>query len=272
MWKAEQLYTGYEQRFAVKKVICSEQSAFQKIEIIDTPLHGKVLFLDDIVQLTAKDEHIYHEMLAHISLSSHAKPKHILVLGGGDGGIVREVLKHDVESVTLVEIDARVIELSKKHLKSLISNAFVDPRLNVIVTDAAEFVKTTTEKFDVIITDRGDEVGPGHPLFTQSFYTNCVQALAKNGLFTSITGVPNMQPKVVENTRKSFKKLFNHSGIFLINVPMYIGGPLAIAWGSQVTDITKISPRSLQNRTKGLSTKYYNSEIHKAAFIASNNL
>lgn len=272
MWKSEKLYADYEQRFSIEKVLYSDKSPYQKIEIVNTTSHGKVLFLDNIVQLTEKDECIYHEMLSHISLLSHPKPKHVLVLGGGDGGIVREVLKHSVENVTLVEIDEKVINASKRYLKKVSAGAFTDKRLQVIVGDAAQFVKSTDKKFDVIITDRGDEVGPGHPLFTQSFYSNCANVLTKNGIFTSITGVSNMQPTVVTQTQKAFKKIFTYSGIFLINVPMYIGGPLAIAWGSQTTDITKISTKTLHNRDNNLPTKYYNLAIHLASFAIPKNL
>ncbi len=266
-WVSEKLYSNYKQCFKSERLIHKTKSQFQSIEIHETSSHGKILLLDNIVQLTEKDEYIYHEMLVHCALTSHPNAKNILILGGGDGGALKRVLEHPIESVTLVEIDGEVINCCKKYLSSVSANSFVDPRAKIIVADAADFVSKSLDKYDVIITDRGDDTGPGHPLFTQNFYKNCQARLKKNGILITITGVANMQPEVVQNTYKAFVKIFKVVKAYNINVPTYIGGPITIMWGSSTIDPLKISKQKIERRLKKIHTRYTNYETISAAFL-----
>lgn len=179
-WFKETLYTKYAQSFEIDKVLYEKKTEFQNLSIFENEAFGKVLTLDGVIQLTERDEFIYHEMLTHVPIFSHGNIKTVLVIGGGDGGIVREVLKHKtIEKVVLVDIDRYVIELSKQYLPKISDGAFDDPRLEVVIGDGSEYVKTQEKAFDLIICDSTDPIGPALVLFTTEFYQNCHDALKK---------------------------------------------------------------------------------------------
>jgi spermidine synthase len=207
-WISEKLYKTYRQSFNVKRLLVDKMTKYQHIKLFESESHGKVLLLDDVVQLTEKDEYIYHEMLVHIPMLTHPNPKKILIIGGGDGGAAYRALMHKNVHVTLVEIDNEIVSLSKKYLKSISHDTFADKRLIVIHDDGAHFVATTTEKFDIIFTDRGDPIGPIQSLFETEYYENCKRCLNKDGILVSLTGVPFMQESELAQSTEILKKIF----------------------------------------------------------------
>ena len=190
----ETLHNDWGQSFTVSKEILHEKTEHQDLVIFDNPTFGRVLALDGIVQLTEADEPVYHEMLAHVPLFTHDNPTSVLVVGGGDGGMLREVLRHpSVTRAVLVEIDSSVMELSKKYFPKVSNGSFDDPRVEIVIDDASQFVKTSNELFDVIICDSSDPIGPSAVLFTSECYGDCKSRLREGGIFVNMSGVPFLQ-------------------------------------------------------------------------------
>ena len=270
-WYAETLYPEWAQSFEMTHEILREKTEHQDLVIFENPMFGKVLALDGIIQLTEADEPVYHEMMTHVPLLSHEHPSSVLVVGGGDGGILREVLKHpSVQRAVLVEIDSSVIELSKKYFPSVSDGAFEDPRVEVIIQDAAQFVKSTNESFDVIICDSSDPIGPSAVLFTREFYGDCKQRLRDGGIFVNMSGVPFLQKQEQALTFQNCSPHFSHVKFFLAPVPTYVGGFMAMGWASDRD--YQVSEETLKERLGDLgdSLFYYTPAIHKAAFALPN--
>lgn len=271
-WVAEKLYESYHQAFEVKKILYDKLSKFQHIVLFESKSHGKVLMLDGVVQLTERDEYVYHEMLVHVPLLSHPKPKKVLIIGGGDGGALHRVLMHKVANVTLVDIDPKVIEVSQKYLSTVSGDSFADPRVSLRFEDGAEFIKNTTEKFDIILTDRGDPIGPVQSLFEKEYYENCKNHLNESGILVSLTGVPFMQSAELTESVKILKSIFKINECYLVPVPTYIGGPLALTWSSQSIAPLTIDIKNLTRKYKKITTRYYNPNIHLASFSLPNSV
>ncbi len=267
-WFSETLHPAVRQTLKIKETLYSGKTPFQKVQILDAEQFGKTLVLDGVVQTTEKDEFIYHEMMTHVPLLSHPNPKRVLVIGGGDGGIVREVLKHPVEEVYLVEIDEQVITLSQKYLGGICKGAFKDPRTRVRVEDGAKFITEQTIPFDIVIIDSTDPIGPAKVLFAKKFYQAIKRVLNPEGILARQTGSTMFQPNVwVENYRQ-LKGFFSQVRPFVITVPTYIGGLFSLVFASD-----KINPFALDLVTLKarygelqLKTRYYNPEIHQSCF------
>jgi spermidine synthase len=265
----ESLYAGYGQSFAVTNTLFELETPFQKLVIIENPVLGRVLFLDGIVQTTEKDEFIYHEMLTHVPMMSHPHPKRVLIIGGGDGGILREVLKHScVEQVTLVEIDPAVIDMAKEYFPQHSQGAFEHPKANILIGDGVQFVNETQEKFDVIISDSTDPYGPAEQLFSADFYTAVTNCLTDDGVFVAQNGVPFFQLTELQDTMHRFKPLFADYTCFTVAVPTYIGGMMALAWGAKdITNrLSSFSQLKQRQEKRGVATRYYNPSLHLASF------
>lgn len=265
----EQLYTGYGQSFEVTEQLFTLDTGFQKLAIFTNPLLGRVMTLDGVVQTTEKDEFVYHEMLTHVPLLAHPLPKRVLIIGGGDGGILREVMKHPcVEQVTMVEIDAAVIEMAKRYFPAHSAGAFDDARLQLVIGDGVAFVNETKEQFDVVISDSTDPYGPAEALFSADFYTAIRRCLAEQGVFVAQNGVPFYQLDELLDTAKRFKPLFADSHFFTAAVPTYIGGVMTLAWGATDKGLRHTPIEQLQERCaeRRLSTRYYTPEMHVASF------
>jgi spermidine synthase len=263
----ETIHPEWCQSFKKSEILYQEKTDFQDLVIFENPLFGKGLMLDGIIQNTQADEAVYHEMMTHVPLLSHANPKHVLIIGGGDGGILREVLKHpSVEQATIVDIDKSVINFSKKYLPHLSNGAFDDPRARIIIQDAALFVKETEEKFDIIICDSTDPIGPGEVLFTSEFYGNCNRVLNEDGIFVNQNGVPFMQPTELALTAKNKAPHFKHVEFYIAPVPTYVGGHMAFGWASNKK--YRVSQKKLKCRLAKVSKDlyYYTPRVHKAAF------
>ncbi len=251
--------------FYVDKVFIDRDSKFQNIKIFSNKIYGKVMSLDNMIMLTQKDEFCYHEMLVHVPMFSHKNPQDVLIIGGGDGGTATQVLKHkSVRKVDMVEIDPDVVEASKKHLKFL-CQGFKDRRLNLIFTDGIKYVKKTTNKYDIILIDSTDPIGPAIGLFEAIFYKNCFFALKNDGMLCTLSLSPFLDPQIVRkiyaNVKKVFKKAFLYWGV----VPTYPGAFWSFTLGSKKYHPLK-DLRAGDFRKNKLKTKYYNPEIHRSCF------
>ncbi|MFH1691215.1 MAG: polyamine aminopropyltransferase [Candidatus Omnitrophota bacterium] len=271
-WFQETLHDGFRQSHQITSVLASKKTKFQDCQLLNTPVFGRMLVLDGVVQTTEKDEFVYHEMLTHIAMLTHPDPKRVLIIGAGDGGILREVLKYDVEQVTMVEIDADVIEFSKEHLPMICENAFEDKRAKVLVDDGAKFVEQTKEKFDVVLVDSPDPIGPAKVLFSEKFYNNVFNCLTADGVMARQSGVPVLQGPELSDAVAVLKKVFPKVFVYLASIPTYIGGFFSFVFGSKTYDPTKLSLDALKKKYEavGLKSKYYNPEIHLAAFALPN--
>jgi len=264
----ETLYSDWGQSFAVSQEIFHEKTEFQDLVIFENETFGRVMMLDGVVQLTEKDEPVYHEMMTHVPLFAHGSPSSVLVIGGGDGGILREVLKHPaVKRAVLVEIDPQVIETSKTYFPKVSNGAFDDPRVEIVVQDAAKYVKEIDETFDVILCDSTDPMGPGALLFTEGFYADCKKRLKKEGIFVNQNGVPFLQEEEIPLTLKNRAPHFEYVEFFVAPVPTYAGGFMAFGFASDV-DYGNIEERVLEKRCEDVNGSffYYTPKIHKAAF------
>ncbi len=259
---------GYAQRFQVTKEIYREKTEFQELVIFETPTFGRVLALDGVIQTTEKDEFIYHEMMAHVPIVAHGNATNVLIIGGGDGGVLREALKHPQVTPTMVELDRSVVDLCMEHMPSLSDGAFDNPRTELLITDGLKFVAETDRQFDVIIVDSTDPIGPGEVLFTESFYRDCKRCLGDNGILVTQNGVPIFQPDEVTTTYRRFQPHFDDATFFVAPVPTYVGGFMTLGWASMNKILSKHDLDTLNNRFLPLSvtTKYYNPSVHQAAF------
>jgi len=267
-WFQENLHPTVGQTFEIDKIFYEGRTAFQKVLIFENGRFGRVLALDDIVQTTEADEFIYHEMLAHVPMVGHGAATHVLIIGGGDGGLLEEVLKHTVEHVTMVEIDREVVELCREHLPSISGAAFEDARANLIIADGTAFVAETDERFDVIIVDSTDPLGPGKVLFEPAFYGACRAILKTGGILATQSGVPFYQGSELVAAAASIRSVFSHAGFFVVAVPTYAGGFMTLGWASQDTDLAAADMGGLEQTVAALDldTRYYNAAVHRAAF------
>ena len=267
----EELYKKYNQNITIEKIITSQKSKFQNILIFDSKYFGRILTLDKVIQITEFDHFYYSEMLSHIPIITHGKVKRVLIIGGGDGAIAHEVLKHNsIKEVFICEIDKNVINLSIKYLKKINFGSLKNPKVKIIIEDALQFIKRNNFKnyFDLIIADRPDPIGPGKNLFKIKFYKDIKNALSNSGIAVFQNGVPFFQKKELKDTMKHLKSTFNYSGVYLTVVPTYIGGYMALTWSSNAIDISK--KVNLDKHSKvinKLNTQYYTKEIHYTSFI-----
>ena len=265
----EVLHSHWGQTYDVDNVLFELQTGHQHLVIFENKRFGRVMALDGAIQTTQKDEFIYHEMMVHVPLFSHPNPKKVLIIGGGDGGILREVLRHkNVESVTQVEIDGAVIDMCVKYFPEHSSGAYDNPRANIVIDDGFKFVKDCQEKFDVIISDSTDPQGPGEVLFTEDFYRFEKNCLNEGGIMVAQNGVPFMQMGEVINTKLRLKDLYEDTYFYLAAVPTYVGGFMTLAWATDDQRLRNIDINILEQRfsQSGIKTRYYNPAIHKAAF------
>lgn len=272
-WRVEQLHADFQLGLRADKVLYDSETEHQRLVVFENETFGRVLTLDSVVQTTEKDEFIYHEMLAHLPLFAHGAARKVLIVGGGDGGMLEEVLKHSgVEKVTQVEIDAGVIDFSKQYLPSICKDAYDDPRLDLVIADGADFVANCEERYDVAIVDSTDPVGPGEVLFTDTFYGKAKNCLAPGGILVTQNGVPFLQGEELRNTLRAFKALFADAACYLATVPTYAGGPMAFGWGCDDPAKRQVSLETLEQRyaEAGIETRYYNPAVHLGAFALPN--
>ena len=263
---------GFGLVIKTKEVLFSEQSPFQKVEVFDSDsILGRVLTLDDLMMVTEGDEYHYHEMIAHIPMMQHPCPKTVLVIGGGDGGTVREVLKHKtVEKVVLCEIDKMVIDVSKKFFPT-VSCALDDKRVEIRVEDAIEFIKDKKDEYDIILIDSTDPMGPGEGLFTDEFYTNIKQSLKKGGIMVAQSESPVAQQDSVKKMYEQLHRVFPIVSTYTSNMPTYPGGYWA--WAFCSADVKPLEYYNDERANEIIPTcKMYNKDYHYARFALPNYL
>jgi spermidine synthase len=268
-WYSETLHEGFRTSIQVRRVLFDSQTAHQRLVVAESVAFGKLVMLDGVTQLTTADEYVYHEMLAHVPILAHGAVRDVLIVGGGDGGMIEEVFKHaSIERVTMAELDAGVIDLARTHLPELSNGAFDDPRLDVVLGDGKDLVATTTGRYDLIIVDSTDPIGPGEALFTDTFYADCRRILRPGGVIVTQNGVPFFQADELAATMRSFAGLFADATCYLAAVPTYVGGFMAFGWGTDDPSLRRVPLVTLEARfaSAGLTTRYYTPEVHLASF------
>lgn len=266
---AERLFLPVQAHYRVKKRLLDRKTPFQHMQILQTAGFGRMLVLDDIVETTEADEFVYHEMMTHVPMYTHPNPQRVLIIGGGDGGVLREVLRHPVQRAVIVEIDEAVVRAAKKFLPSICRNAFDDPRTHLIIGDGAAFVRDTDQKFDVIIVDSTDPLGPSMPLFGETFYRNAARILRRTGLLVRQTGSAFMQgPTELRSALARASKVFPCVRVFLTAVPTYVIGHFTHPIMSMHDFTRRLSLTQVRRRfaQHPLKMKYYSPEVHAAAF------
>lgn len=257
------------QFFAIDKTLYHSKTEHQDLIIFENKVMGRVMALDGVVQTTERDEFIYHEMMAHVPIFAHGKAKRILIIGGGDGGMLREVCRHQsVEHITMVEIDANVVEFCREYLPNHSAGAYEDPRFNLVIEDGVNFVNQTEMKFDVIISDCTDPIGPGESLFTSDFYQGCARCLNENGIFVAQNGVCFLQQDEAVNSHQKLSTYFDDASFYQTAIPTYYGGIMTFAWASQNPQLRHHDLATLEARfaASGIQCRYYNPAIHLGSF------
>lgn len=261
-WVGEVNDKGFALLYKTTAHLYSKTSEFQQVDVVDTPLLGKMLLNDSLVMVTEKDEFNYHEMMAHVPLCTHPHPKKVLVIGGGDGGTAREVLRHEsVEKCVMVEIDEAVVEACRLHIPQT-AEVFNNPRLELIIGDGVEYVKNTNEVFDVILVDSTDPIGPATPLFGIDFYKDIARCLGEEGIVVAQGESPFYDGKMQETLIKMAAELFPVRSFYNFNNQTYPGGLWSFMYASK-------GPHPLRDYKPARipePTVYYNSEIHTASF------
>ena len=269
-WINETLYPAWGQRFQVKRELARVKSEFQDIVIFESFSHGRVMVLDGVIQITEGDEFVYQEMLTHVPLLAHGHAANVLIIGAGDGGVLRRVLQHNsVQRAVMVEIDGEVIRLAKEFLPNIAGDAWNDPRAQVIVGDGIDYVRKAADgSFDVIIVDSTDPIGVGEVLFTDEFYANSARILSPRGLIVNQCGVPFMQADELRDTSVRRKKFFPHVSAYVAAVPTYVGGFMTLGWAAKTDDLETTSAEVIRTRAGDIlgSTRYWTPEIHVGAF------
>jgi spermidine synthase len=264
LWFTEKHKLGFGLTCSVKRTLVNERTPYQTLTVLDTCAFGNMLLLDGVVQTTVFDEFVYHEMIAHPALCTHPEPKRALVVGGGDGGTVREVLRHpSVESVELCEIDRRVVEVCTEHLKET-SCGLTDPRVTVVYEDGIEYVKRFKSTYDCIIVDSPDPVGPATGLFSADFYRSVFESLTEDGVFTAQTESPFTDEGLIRRVTRDVAAVFPIGGFYIANIPTYPAGMWGFTMGSK-----RYHPERDVRKSDALSDcRYYTYELHKAMFAA----
>jgi len=262
LWFTENQTKSFGIKAKVTKGLHSEQTNFQKLDMIKTEEFGNMLVLDGMVMTTEKDEFVYHEMIVHVPLFTHPNPKKVLVVGGGDGGTIREVLKHpSVEKVVQVEIDDKVVEYSKQYLPK-ISCEYDNPRAELIIGDGFMHILNSENEYDVILVDSTEPVGPAANLFTKGFYAGIAKALKEDGIFVAQTDNPWFKAELIRNAIRDTREIFPVARIYTCNIPTYPSGMWTFTIGSKKFDPLQVE----DSKFFELNTKYYTPKLHKSSF------
>lgn len=268
-WTEELIAPGLRVSYGVNRVLAQSNTPHQQLTLIENEQFGRVLLLDGVAQVTTADEFIYHEMLAHVPLFAHGDARDVLIIGGGDCGLAEEVLKHEgVRRVFQVELDVAVVSAARRHLGGINASVFQDERFQLTIDDGMRFVDGLDESFDIVLVDSTDPVGPGARLFSAEFYTSIRRCLRMRGILAVQAGVPFLQRGAFSSTVCNLSSVFKFAGCYLLASPSYIGGHLAIGWGSDSLRMDNPPVEMLERRIarSGLKLRYYTPEVHKAAF------
>jgi spermidine synthase len=267
-WFEETLHRDWTQRFRVKEVLYHAKTGHQDLIVFESFAWGRVLALDGVVQTTTADEFVYHEMLVHTPLLAHGSVRDLLIVGGGDGGSLREALKHPgIRQVTQVEIDADVVDFCRRYLPTLSDGAFDDPRVRLTIADGARYVAETEDRYDVVVVDSTDPLGPGAVLFGEEFYRNCRRVLHPGGILVTQSGNPAIWPdELVDAQRRKRAAGFRDVSYYFAAVPTYVGGSMALGWASDDPARRGVDVGTIAGRRPPAGLRYYTPEVHLAAF------
>ncbi|HIQ32239.1 MAG TPA: spermidine synthase [Methanothermococcus okinawensis] len=269
LWFSEYQTKDLKLSVKVRDVLFTGKSKYQEIQILDTVTFGRALVLNNTFQTTEKDEFIYHELITHPAMFTHPNPKKVLVIGGGDGGTIREVLKHDsVERIDFVELDEMVVKVCKKYLPTL-SCQIDNEKVNPIFTDGIEYVAQCKEKYDVIIVDCPDPEGPAKGLFEREFYKNLFRCLEEDGIVVQQTESPLFNRDLIFNIRKYLEEAgFNIVRLMVYAIPTYPSGFWSFTLASKKYDPLDVPPERIREKLQGMETKYYDEDVHRGVFLA----
>lgn len=256
---------GFAQTYRVDEVLFDAQSDYQRVRVIRTPMFGRMLILDDAVQTSEADEFCYHEMLAHPALLTHPHPRRVLIIGGGDGGLLEEVLKHPVERVVMVEIDRMVVDATLAHIPTIPGRAFDDPRTELRIEDGFAYVRGCTDRFDVALVDSTDPQGPSVPLFGEAFYGDLYQVLSEDGVLAVQSGSPLYQADLIAQVRRHLRAHFPVVRTVWTCVPSYPGVLWTFTLASKRRDPAALTPEEVDRRMAALGLRYYTGAQHHAA-------
>ncbi len=266
-WFSENHTPNVQISIRVDKQLYSGKSDFQRIDVFESPEFGRFLTLDGYMMLTEKDEFIYHEMITHVPMAVHPNVKKVLVIGAGDGGVVRELTQYpEIETIDMVEIDPLVVEVCKKYLPKTACR-FDDPRLNVYYEDGLRFVRFKENEYDLIIVDSTDPFGPGEGLFTREFYGNCHNALKEDGILVNQHESP-FYPDDAHACQRAHKNIvgnFPIAKVYQAHIPTYPSGHWLFGFASKKYHPLRDLDETRWNM-RGIQTKYYTTMLHKGAF------
>lgn len=263
LWFTEKQTEHFGITGRVRRTLAQERTPYQDLLVVDTCQWGPMLLLDGMVMTSEGDEFVYHEMMAHPPLFTHPHPRHVLVVGGGDGGVIREVLKHPtVEKAVLVEIDERVVENARRYLPT-ISGALDDPRVEVRIEDGFRYIHEHQDAYDVIMVDSTEPVGPAVQLFEKSFYEGIYRCLREDGIFVAQTDNPWFKGDLIRRVYADIAATFPITRLYWANIPTYPSGFWTFTIGSKKADPLEVDVASLPD----IPTRYYTPELHKAAFV-----
>ncbi len=272
IWFSENQTGNFGIKARVKSVLLHEFSPFQEITVYDTFEFGRMLVLDKAVMFTDKNEFVYHEMLGLVPVFAHAGPENILIIGGGDGGAVRECLKNPrVKHIDLVEIDKRVVEVSEEFFP-LIASMLKDERVRVIAEDGIEFLKRFNAAYDIILIDSTDPVGPAEGLFKRDFYESAASALKDDGIFVAQTESPFFNANLIRDINMILRELYSKTYLYLASIPVYPGGLWSFTAGSKAYDPRFVNRayEGFDFSAEGLGLRYYSPEVHSSSFVLPN--
>jgi spermidine synthase len=269
-WVEETLHRGFRVRLKADQILFDNATEHQRLIIFENADYGRVMMLDGVVQLTTRDEFVYHEMMSHVPLFAHGKANKALIIGGGDGGVLREALKHPgLDSVTLCEIDRGVVDLCRVHFPNVSAGAYDDKRTRIVIADGTKFVAETDERFDVIMVDSTDPIGPGAVLFTKEFYTDCQRCVAPGGILVTQNGLPFLQACELKQSVGYFRGLFRDAFAYLATTPSYFGGPMSFGWATDNAKLRWLKRGKIERRydkAGAFPTRYWRPDVHVAAF------
>lgn len=264
----ERLWPGQRMGLQVAKILHVENTGFQDLLIFDSVTYGRVLVLDGAIQVTERDEHSYQEMIVHTPLFAHPNPKAVFICGGGDGGALREVARHaSVERIVMCDIDGRVVELAKKYFAGSTATAFDDPRLELHIMDAAEFIKAHKAQFDVLIVDSSDPVGPAETLFTSEFYSNMKAGLREGGIICTQGECQWLHLPLIRKVLDDAKELFGNAAYSFTTIPTYPSGQIGFIVASNSSTLNVKVPSRLVDAAMQEKLQYYTPEVHAASFV-----
>ncbi|SEM81942.1 spermidine synthase [Lihuaxuella thermophila] len=262
LWYTEKQTKNHGITTKIKRTLYHDQSEFQTLDVIETAEFGNMLVLDGMVMTTDRDEFVYHEMITHVAMNTHPNPKDVLVVGGGDGGAIREILRYpSVENAVLAEIDGKVIEASKKYFPK-IAGKLSDPRVNIQVTDGIRHIQENKGKYDVILVDSTEPVGPAVGLFQKPFYEGIYEALKEDGIMVAQTESPWFNRDLIRQVFRDISNTFPITRLYTASIPTYPSGLWSFTIGSKKYDPLEVD----ESKLKSFDTRYYRPEMHKALF------